>query len=221
MATASLLSIDVNVVTHPAVVPDDDVARLMYYLHCVTVGVRLFILDNDLIDYTNYWRLSPARRARVFETALQLRPDEFMDKVIFRCDDNEFTESNSFCEISVACDIVSVQQNVIIAGQAQDVSHIMLFKSQWLDYYYTRPIERAILRTTHHCSHCLGGNGLCTCDRCPRRYNSQCQPRMNLIDSPRNKAISSRASHSTLPGSLPVVLAPRTSSPATTVTPRP
>lgn len=131
MVTASFFPIDIKDITRPVMIPDDDVACLMYYLYCVNAPVGSFILDNDLTDNKNYMWLPPACHAHVFGTASQLNLDKLMDKVIFRCDDIESGFRNRFCEVSIAC---------IIIGQVQNVSRIMLSTFEWLDYYYTHPI---------------------------------------------------------------------------------
>ncbi len=35
----------------PTVVPDNDIARLIYYLSCVTLGLGMDILQDDLVAY--------------------------------------------------------------------------------------------------------------------------------------------------------------------------
>ena len=133
MATAAQISVDVKEIGHSTVVPDNDVARLMYYLNCITVGVGVDILDNDLVDFKNYWRLSPARRSLVFEAALLFSPDEVINKIIFQDDDGTVitgTSQNEFCNISVACDVVSLQQDIyrwkVTECQCSDVLQVLM-----------------------------------------------------------------------------------------------
>jgi hypothetical protein len=186
MATASMFSVNVKATGVSVVVPDDDTARLMYYLGSVTVGVGLDILQDDLVDWRNHWRLSIARKAAVFKAAVEFSPNEFLDKLIFQDDKGEVvkgTSLNEFCDISVACNVVSVQRDVVIAGKVQNVTKIMFFKSAWLEKYYIGPttrIARAILGSKH-CAHCKGVDGLCTCETCPRSSNSECQPLLNML----------------------------------------
>ncbi|EDR04006.1 uncharacterized protein LACBIDRAFT_295117 [Laccaria bicolor S238N-H82] len=160
-------------------VADDDIARLMYYLHCVTVGVGLDVLQDDLVSHKNYRSLSPTRIAQVVQTADELSPDLFIDKLIF-CDDDceilERGEINKFVRISAAGNIISLQSDILIMGKVRNATDVMFFKSSWLDKYYTQPMQR-IIRTllgTKHCSHCEGEDGLCTCTRCPRTTESKC-----------------------------------------------
>ncbi|KAF8910634.1 hypothetical protein CPB84DRAFT_1812732 [Gymnopilus junonius] len=177
------------------VIPDDDVARVMYYLNCVTVGVGLNILVDDLVDFQNYRRLAPHRVALVFKYALEFSPDVFLDKLIFLDDQGEVVTGasrNKFVTVSTACDIVHVQRNIAIAGQVKDVTTVMFFKSSWLEHFYTFPITRQVLES-HHCAHCDGKSGVCSCNNgCNTMPESQCQPLLNmLVDVLSNTSISS------------------------------
>jgi hypothetical protein len=144
------------------VIPDNDVARVMYYLNCVTVSLGLDILEDDLVDYKNYHRLSRARAAQVFQAALLFSPDEFINKLIFLDDEGDVTgtSSNEFVKFSVACSMVSLQRSVVIAGKVQSVTKVMFFKSSWLDQNYMRPMMRysrgtTATRTTRRSDDCL------------------------------------------------------------------
>jgi hypothetical protein len=186
MPTVAGISLNVKDYGVTVAVPDDDVARLMYYLNCVTKGVGLDILQDDLIRYEKYRLLSPARIAVVFKTAVELSPDLFIGKILFRDDEGEVTgsSSNSFISISAACNVVSLQSNIVIAGKVQNVTKVMFFKSSWLKKYYTDPVERiarAILGTTH-CTHCNGKDHICTCTgACRRPPESKCQPFLEAL----------------------------------------
>ena len=178
VATAFKLNVkDYGVTT---VIPNDPVARLMYYLNCVTIGVGLDILSDDLVQYKDYHLLSPTRIAVVFKTAVELSPDVFIGKILFRDDEGKVTGSspNNFVSISAACDVVALQSDIIIAGKVQNVTKVMFFKSSWLKHFYTDAVEtiaRAVLGTKH-CSHCDGGDQICTCTTCRRPPESKCQP---------------------------------------------
>jgi hypothetical protein len=185
MPTASAFSLNVKDYGVTTVIPDDDIARLMYYLNCVTIGVGLDLLQDDLVRYKDYNSLSPARIAVVFKTAVELSPDVFIGKILFRDDEGEITGNspNSFVSISAACDIVSLQSDIIIAGKVQNVTKVMFFKSSWLKRFYVDPLQRiarAILGT-RHCSHC-DGEDLCTCtSACTRPSESKCQPLLGAL----------------------------------------
>jgi len=132
-------------------VPKHDLAYLMYYLKCVTRDMGIDDLDDDLLNYRKYNRLSNERRACVLEYARQYNPKELIDKVIFRDDDKIITRNfkNEFCDISVACGVVSVQPDVVIAGKMQSVTKVMFYQQSWLDEHYYRPIKHASAQSRH------------------------------------------------------------------------
>ena len=180
MATASTPPFNVTRRGVSIVVPEDDVARLMYYLNCVTLSVGLNLLQDDLVQFQNYRQLSPARIAVVFKTAIELSPDELLGQVIFRDDEGELitgSSGNAFISISAACGVVSLNTDIIVAGKVQKVSKVMFFKSSWLKFFYTDPIERIAraIAGTDHCIHCEGKEGICTCTSCPRSSDSKCK----------------------------------------------
>jgi hypothetical protein len=186
MDTAIMLSesLDVTRTGVTAVVPDDDVARLMYYLHCVTCVTVDNTLEKDLVDYKNYRRLSHMRFVRVFKEALRLSPDKLIDKLIVLDDGGVFlgTSSNDFYEFSAARSFaVSLQREVVIAGEVQTVSKVMFFKSSWRDKYYTRPIAR--LRA-QRCIHCQGMYRMCACDDGPQHHTPQPQVVQHSMPKP-------------------------------------
>jgi len=185
MATAASLSFNVESRGSKCTVPDDDLAKVMYYLHCVTVGVGIDILQDDLVDYRNYRRLTATRIAAVLKCALELSPDELVGKLIFIDDDRDICRefSNEFLTISAACNVVSIQRGMVIAGKVQgQPTNVMFCKSSWITNNYTRPLERiAQSLVSKHCDHCRGNEGNCACRTCPRKYGSKCRPQECII----------------------------------------
>jgi hypothetical protein len=141
---AASLSMSMKATGVSVTVPNNDIARLMYYLNCVNVCLRIDELDSSLLDYANHWRLSPARRQAVVQIALILSPDELLDKVFFRDDDGDITDdsANEFCDVTVACDLIQIDSSAIIAGTVQNVRKVMFFKTSWLRNNYFGPMTR-------------------------------------------------------------------------------
>ena len=185
MATLSSVSLNMTDYTVTTMVANDDIARLMYYLNCVTVSVGLDVLQDDLVRHQNYLSLSPQRVALVIKTAAELSPDIFIDKLIFRDDDYEVLQrgdGNKFVRISADCNIVSMQSDIFLMGQVRNATQVMFFEPSWLEKNYTQPMQRiaALLLGTKHCSHCEGAEGLCSCTSCPRTTESKCS---NFFDA--------------------------------------
>jgi hypothetical protein len=150
-ATLSELSLGFKRTGVQVFVPKHDLASLMYYLECVTSSIGLNILDDELTDYKNYGQLSNECRDLVFEHAREFCPEELIDKVIFRDDQKIITNRlmNEFVEISVACGVVSVQKDILIAGKMQSITKVMFYQQRWLEKHYYRPMKRALAQRRH------------------------------------------------------------------------
>lgn len=68
-----------NIVT----VPNDNIAKLMYYLSCVASVIQ-YNLDYKLRDYKNYFRLNPDEKASVYIQAVKLNPKIFIEAGVFK-----------------------------------------------------------------------------------------------------------------------------------------
>ena len=66
-------------------VPNNIFAKLMYYLHCVTVVID-YERDNILTDYENYNNLTDEQIEAVYNLALLLDPKIFISAGIFIVD---------------------------------------------------------------------------------------------------------------------------------------
>ena len=148
-ATLAQLSLGITRTGVKVFVPKHDLAYLMYYLRCVTRDMGLDVLDDDLVYYKDYQKLTNERRACVLEYARQYNPEELINKVLFRDDDKIITRNfkNEFCDISVACGIVSVEPDVLIAGKMQSVTKVMFYQQSWLDEHYYRPLKHALAQS--------------------------------------------------------------------------
>lgn len=180
MAAIGKLEMNLKDVGRTAIVPNDDVARLMYYLHCVTVGCGMDILVDDLVNYSKYYKLSTSRQDSVFKMAFEFSPDEFEDKTMHIDENITGSHLNKFYEVSAALNLVAVQRNMLLAGTAKQASKVMFCK-KWLDTYYFEPMLRnrtRVLRAigSKHCTHCAGrSGGPCGCTRgCERLPESAC-----------------------------------------------
>ena len=63
-------------------IPDDDVAKLMYYLSCVDTVINYNEIDK-LSDYENYDLLTVDEMAQLFRLVLLFNPEEFIKARIF------------------------------------------------------------------------------------------------------------------------------------------
>jgi hypothetical protein len=127
-----------------ASVPDNDIAKCMYYLKCVCTAIDYD--DDDMkqyTDYDNYRWLTPYQRQRVFILCKVMSPDEFEDKVFFESDALCGPSlRNQFYEVTKVRHQVVAAHSIIIAGQRRQVKKIMAYKQSWMQYYYYEPMRR-------------------------------------------------------------------------------
>ncbi|CAF1014583.1 unnamed protein product [Didymodactylos carnosus] len=122
-------------------VPNNDVAKCMYYLNCVCNVIEYD--DDNIQRYKNYenWRnLSDYEDYLVFILCLTLSPDEFEDRVFFQDDDLCGDSANQFYEIGQVRHHLVAAQSIVIAGQTRHVNRIMAYKQSWMNNNYTQPM---------------------------------------------------------------------------------
>lgn len=126
-----------------ASVPDNDVARLMYYFHCVCSAIEY--TDNDMQRFRNYhnWRsLSYTEVRLLVALCYALSPDVFNDKVFFQSDALCGNSSNKFYEISQVSHQIMAVRSIVVAGRTRRVNSIMTYKISWMRNNYFGPMQR-------------------------------------------------------------------------------
>ena len=125
-------------------VPDNPIAKLMYYFDCVSSCVEA---DNDsnirrLRDYTNYHRLSNEEKGQLLILCLALSPDNLIGAIFFPAKDEEDFDgcSNEFYELSTVSTKLVVAESLLIGGQQKQVRKIMMFKKSWIEKNYINPL---------------------------------------------------------------------------------
>jgi hypothetical protein len=124
-------------------VPNNDVARLMYYFHCVCSAIEYN--DSDVSRYRNYQNYASLTYNEIrclLVLCLTLSPDEFDDKVFFQSDALCGDSFNRFYEISQVSHQLLAVQSIVIAGQICHVNKIMTYKMSWMHENYFNPIQR-------------------------------------------------------------------------------
>ena len=129
--------------TVKASVPNNDVAKVMYYLNCACSCINYN--DNDIAQYRNYanWAsLSDEEDRLVFYLALVLNPDILIEKVFFPSDELCRDMSNRFYEINQVRHQFAIVPSTIVAGRTCNVSKIMTYKQAWMRNNYFEPMFR-------------------------------------------------------------------------------
>lgn len=149
MATVVLNRKEIGITETGSVVdvPDNDTAKLMYYLS-VLCGV-LGLEDTDfnierLSDYKNYYMLTEDEKTILFLLCGYLSPEKMVGKCIFNseelCQDvgNRFFTLNS-SEISFAA-----AENVFVGAVEVTVKKIMVYSMSWMRRNYINPISNVL-----------------------------------------------------------------------------
>ncbi|CAF1050307.1 unnamed protein product [Rotaria sordida] len=126
-----------------ATVPDNDLARLMYYLNCVFNAIEY--KDQDVRryrDYHNWSLLSDTEQRAVLVFALALSPNELDGQVFFHSDELCGDSSNKFYELSQVRHQLLAVQSIVISGQTHNVKKIMTYKMSWIQNNYIEPVKR-------------------------------------------------------------------------------
>lgn len=145
-ALGSRLNVWVKESGRKVIVPDNDVAKLMYYLYCVTLGCGMDIIQDDLVDYAQYYCLSATRKDAVFKAAFVYSPDEFKNKPLFVDEDIPGATDNTFYEVNTVLDLVAVQENIMLGGTLQPASKVIIVKEKWLENNYYGPMRQNLNR---------------------------------------------------------------------------
>ena len=125
-------------------VPDNPVAKLMYYFNCVCTCVEA---DEDstirrLRNYNNYSSLSNEEEAQLLILCLALSPDKLIGSIFFPVEDVDLDGySNEFLELSAVSTRLVVADSLLIGGQQKRVKKIMMFKKSWIENYFLDPLR--------------------------------------------------------------------------------
>ena len=128
-------------------VPNNDIARLMYYFNCVCSCIEPDNSDTirRLRNYNNYASLSREEEAQLLALCLALSPDKLIGSVLFPADDCG-RSSNKFLELSAVSTNMVVADSFVIGGQRKKVQSIMMFEKSWIEWNYINPLKSIVQR---------------------------------------------------------------------------
>ena len=141
-------SLDVKLTGSKAYVPENNLAKLMYYLNCVT-GVIQYDENNKFLEYQKYYLLSEKEEQLVVIIAILFDPKILISQSLFLVG-SEYVPSgktNQFYELTNNKFGIHINSEVIIGGVARKVLKFMGCTQSWLDDNYYEPINYYI--TTH------------------------------------------------------------------------
>ncbi|CAF0924921.1 unnamed protein product [Adineta steineri] len=125
-------------------VPNNDVARLMYYLNCVCVVIDCS-RDPEIQRFTNYQKwyyLSRDEQKQLLLVCYTFSPDVFNNRIFFHSDELCNENSNEFYTINQVRQQLLAADSIVIAGKIREVHKIMTYTMQWMRKFYIKPIAR-------------------------------------------------------------------------------
>ena len=141
------IEISVKDTGQPCTIPDNDIAKLMYYFNSVCSCIEPDSSDTirRLRNYSNYASLSRDEEAQLLALCLALSPDKLIGSVLFPADDCG-RSSNKFLELSAVSTNMVVSDSFVIGGQRKKVQSIMMFEKSWIEKYYINPLKSIVQR---------------------------------------------------------------------------
>ena len=114
-------------------VPNDDLARLMYYLSCVDTVINYQGIDK-LSDFRNYKRLTVDDASVLFKLVLLFNPEIFLNAKIFilQIDPLPNGADNQFYEITNERIGIHINNQIVIGGRTVRVMKFMVCNPAWL-----------------------------------------------------------------------------------------
>ena len=125
-------------------VPDNDIARLMYYLKCVSSVLNYKGLS-QYTNYNKYYNLSSKEKNEVIQLANIFNPVILMKAKVFILKEDLDTGNRFFKITDESMNFHAIEQ-IVIGGITTKVLSIMLFKFNWLNNNYFLPLKRLTQR---------------------------------------------------------------------------
>jgi hypothetical protein len=131
-------------------VPNDDFAKLSYYLSCISSCLP-DVIEDDLTRYQNYRYMSDQTKAKVLVTACLLTPTLLEGKAMKKVSIAEMSRlspgfSNQFFRLTERRNLgmVGIDDDVAIMVESKRVrvTKIMIYNQNWVNKYYNEPIIR-------------------------------------------------------------------------------
>ena len=127
-------------------VPQNDTAKLMYYLLSVSLVVNLETLEDNiarLTDYNNHYLLTNDEKVKLLSLCKQFSPDVLDDKCFFHLDEIRGDLPNRFFLLNSTETAFVAAESVSIGAITVSVKTIMVYKMSWKIQYYTNPMYQA------------------------------------------------------------------------------
>ena len=143
--TLRLVNIENNLIPNgnPTYVSDNDVARLMHYVHCVFRVIEYTHRDaHRYRDYQNWSSLNEAEQCFVLILAMAFHIDQLDGKVLFHSEELCRGMINKFYALNKVCNQLLVKQSIVVAGRTCRVKQIMTYTKSFRKNNFIEPVKR-------------------------------------------------------------------------------
>jgi len=132
----------VEAIGRKVTIPDNDYAKLMYYLSCVGTVINYDKMD-ELGDYNRYYLLNAEQKEIILKACEALNPKIFISAGVFIVDEKLLPDNNcnQFYQITDQRIGIHINQHIMIGGRTVKVLKIMACNLNWLNKYYITPIK--------------------------------------------------------------------------------
>ena len=136
------LSMEVKPIDRTVTVPDNRLAKLMYYLACVFKVIQ-YDENPRLTDFQNYYLLSNEEEQTVLGLVALFNPKIMSDLSLFIVSRDlvPYGSSNEFYQITDDRIGVHVNSEVVIGGRVVKVLKIMACTEDWIYRNYINPAQ--------------------------------------------------------------------------------
>ena len=140
-ATLGINKLKIEPVGSTVTVPNNNTAKLMYYLSCVLKVIQ-YNQDSKLIDFEHYYNLNNEEKKLVYQLALLFKPEIFLEAKVFIKDADLLPSNvgNEFYKITDETIGLHVNQQIMIGGKSVKILKIMACDDSWLNRNYYNPI---------------------------------------------------------------------------------
>ena len=143
MYDAGLSRLQVRSIGVTVTIPDDDVARLMYYLSCVGTVIEHDNENDILTDYENYDLLDVNQLTLLLTLVTLFEPTIFIKGGVFILDPSLVPEgsSNEFYQITDERINFHFNDEIMIGGKTRKILRVMACTISWLKRFYYNPMK--------------------------------------------------------------------------------
>jgi len=135
-------SLDVQAIENKIIVPDNKLAKLMYYLNCVFNVVK-YDVEEKYYNYNNFSLLTKDEEKNVLKLVKSFNPPNMKKLSLFILKPEIIPngKENEFFEITDKNLGVNINSEVVLEGRVLKVQKVMVCKRSWLYKYYFVPVQ--------------------------------------------------------------------------------